>query len=94
MITTGGAQEKTYKLGNKNLFQLYTGSSQYLAGALQALKEKNPKPHIAFVYEDDPFTKAVVGAVRGFAKKQGDVDCRSTSPMPAPPPTSRRSSTR
>ena len=73
MITTGGALEKTYKLGNKNLFQLYTGSSQYLAGALQALKEKNSKPHIAFVYEDDPFSKAVVGAVRDSAKKQGDV---------------------
>ena len=26
MITTGGAVEKTYQLGNKNLFQLYTGS--------------------------------------------------------------------
>ena len=73
MITTGGALEKTYKLGNKNLFQLYTGSSQYLAGALLALKEKNPKPHVAFVYEDDPFSKAVVGAVRDTAKKQGDV---------------------
>ena len=73
MITTGGALEKTYKLGNKNLFQLYTGSSQYLTGALQALKEKNPKPHIAFVYEDDPFSKAVVQAVRDTAKKRGDV---------------------
>ena len=73
MITTGGALEKTYQLGNKNLFQLYTGSSQYLAGALLALKEKNPKPHVAFVYEDDPFSKSVVAAVRDTAKKEGDV---------------------
>jgi branched-chain amino acid transport system substrate-binding protein len=58
---------------NTRVQQLYTGSSQYLTGALQALKEKNPKPHIAFVYEDDPFSKAVVQAVRDTAKKQGDV---------------------
>src|SRR5262249_32710051 len=71
MITTGGALEKTYQLGNKNLFQLYTVASQYLAGALTALKEKNPNPRIAFVYEDDPFTKGVAGAVRDIAKNQG-----------------------
>jgi branched-chain amino acid transport system substrate-binding protein len=71
MITTGGALEKTYKLGNKHLFQIYTGSSQYLAGALQALLEKNPKPSVAFVYEDDPFSKAVATAVRNQAKQKG-----------------------
>jgi branched-chain amino acid transport system substrate-binding protein len=71
MITTGGALEKTYQLGNKHLFQLYTGSSQYLAGALKALLQKNPKPSIAFVYENDPFSKAVAGAVREQAKKAG-----------------------
>ena len=43
MITTGGAEEKTYRLGNKNLFQLYSGAAAYLAGAVAALKEKNPK---------------------------------------------------
>jgi len=69
MITTGGALEKTYQLGNKHLFQLYTGSSQYLAGALKALLEKDSKPSIAFVYENDPFSKAVAGAVREQAKK-------------------------
>src|ERR1700731_2912993 len=41
MITTGGAEEKTYLLGNKNLFQLYSPAKQYLAGAVAALKEKN-----------------------------------------------------
>ncbi len=71
MITTGGALEKTYKLGNKHLFQLYTGSSQYLAGALKALLKQNAKPSVAFVYEDDPFSKAVAGAVRNQAKKDG-----------------------
>jgi len=71
MITTGGAEEKTYKLGNKNLFQLYSGAGQYLAGAVAALKEKNPKARVAFVYEDDPFTKAVNGATKELAKQAG-----------------------
>ena len=30
MVTTGGALEKTYELGNKHLFQIYTGASNYL----------------------------------------------------------------
>src|SRR5215467_16235625 len=34
MLTTGGAEEKTYRLGNKNLFQVYSPAGQYLAGAL------------------------------------------------------------
>ena len=71
MVTTGGALEKTYQLGNKNLFQIYTGASQYLAGALQALREKNPNPRIAFVYEDDSFSKGVAAAVREVAKSIG-----------------------
>ena len=71
MLTTGGAEEKTYKLGNKNLFQVYSPAGQYLAGALQALKEKNPNPRIAFVYKDDPFSKAVAQVTRDLAKEQG-----------------------
>jgi len=71
MITTGGAEEKTYQLGNKNLFQLYSPANQYLAGAVAALKEKNPKANIAFVYQDDPFSKAVAQATDGLAKKAG-----------------------
>ena len=71
MITTGGAEEKTYLLGNKNLFQLYSPAKQYLAGALLALKEKNAKANIAFVYEDDPFTKALAQATREQAKQEG-----------------------
>ena len=93
MITTGGAEEKTYQLGNKNLFQLYSPAEQYLAGALQALKEKNPKPQVAFVYEDDPFTKAVAQSVRDSQRRRDDAG-RSTNPTPAAPPISARSSTR
>jgi branched-chain amino acid transport system substrate-binding protein len=69
MLTTGGAEEKPHRLGNKYLFQLYSPAGQYLAGALQALKEKNATARIAFVYEDDPFSKAVAQAVRELAKK-------------------------
>src|SRR5215468_7875230 len=71
MITTGGAEEKTYRLGNKNLFQIYSGAGQYLAGAVAALKEKNPNARVAFIYEDDPFTKAVNGATKELVKQAG-----------------------
>ena len=71
MLTTGGAEEKPYRLGNKYLFQVYSPADQYLKGALLALKEKNPKAKIAFVYEDDPFSKAVAQAVRAQAKQDG-----------------------
>jgi len=71
MLTTGGAEEKTYKLGNKNLFQVYSSAGLYLAGALQALKEKDPNAQIAFVYKDDPFSKAVLQATRELALKEG-----------------------
>jgi branched-chain amino acid transport system substrate-binding protein len=69
MLTTGAADEKTYELGNKNLFQIYSPAGQYLAGALQALKAKDPKAKIAFVYEDDPFSKAVAQATLALAKR-------------------------
>lgn len=71
MITTGGALEKTYELGNKHLFQIYTGASKYLSDALDALLQKDAHPRIAFIYEEDPFSKAVAGAVRDDAKKRG-----------------------
>ena len=71
MLTTGGAEEKTYQLGNKNLFQVYSPAGQYLAGALDALKEKNPKAQVAFIYKDDPFAKAVAQVPRDLAKRQG-----------------------
>jgi branched-chain amino acid transport system substrate-binding protein len=71
MLTTGGAEEKTYQLGNKNLFQVYSPAGQYLAGAVDALKEKNPKAQVAFIYKDDPFSKAVAQVTRDLAKRQG-----------------------
>jgi branched-chain amino acid transport system substrate-binding protein len=71
MITTGGAEEKTYELGNKYLFQLYSPANQYLAGAVAALKETNSNAKLAFVFEDDPFSKAVAQATVAQAKAAG-----------------------
>src|SRR5215831_20747943 len=64
MLTTGAAEEKTYKLGNKNLFQVYSSADLYLAGAIAAVKELNPKSQVALIYKDDPFSKAVLQSAR------------------------------
>lgn len=71
MLTTGAAEEKTYMLGNKHLFQLYSPAGQYLAGAIKVLGQENPNGKIAFVYEDDPFAKAVMVATRKLAEERG-----------------------
>src|SRR5690349_8494192 len=71
MLIGGGAEPKTYTLGNKYLFQCITQASYYLSGSIAALKEKNPQAKVAFVYSDDPFSKAVVAAAREQAKQAG-----------------------
>ena len=54
MITTGAALQKTYKLGNKHLFQIYTGTGGYLIGTLQALLEKNKHPRMQSILCTNP----------------------------------------
>ncbi len=71
MITTGASEDKTYQLGNKYLYEIYTPASAYLAGALDALKAVNPKARIAMAYADDGFAKAVATAARVYAKTIG-----------------------
>ncbi len=71
MLVGGGAEAKTYQLGNKYLFQCITPADYYLSGSVQALKEKSPHAKIAFVYSDDPFSKAVVAAARTQALAAG-----------------------
>ncbi len=71
MLTTGAAEEKTYKLGNKYLFQMFAPATQYLNTAIDALKAKDPKATIAFVYEDAAFSVAVVNPAKDYAQKQG-----------------------
>jgi branched-chain amino acid transport system substrate-binding protein len=71
MLTTGAAEAKTYELGNKYLFQLYSPADQYLATAMNIVKEKDPKAKIALVYSDDGFSKAVALASKKQAQEQG-----------------------
>ena len=71
MLTTGAAEEKTYKLGNKHLFQMFAPANEYLKIAIDALKAKDPKAAIAFVYEDNPFSVAVVTPAKAYAQQQG-----------------------
>jgi len=71
MLIGGGAEGKTYQLGNKYLFQCITPADYYLTGAIQALKERNAHAKVAFVYSDDPFSKAVVAAARTQAVQAG-----------------------
>ncbi len=71
MLIGGGAEPKTYQLGNKYLFQCITTADYYLSGSIQALKARNPHAKVAFVYSDDPFSKAVVAAAAKQAQEAG-----------------------
>ncbi|HEX6842933.1 MAG TPA: amino acid ABC transporter substrate-binding protein [Stellaceae bacterium] len=71
MVVTGGAEPKTYELGNKYLFQAITSADHYLSGAVDALHATNPGAKVALVYSDDPFSKAVVTAARAQALESG-----------------------
>lgn len=71
MLTTGAAEEKTYKLGNRYLFQMFAPASQYLKTAFDALKVVDPKASVAFVYEDAAFSTAVVTPARAYAQQLG-----------------------
>ena len=76
MMIGGGAEPKTYELGNKYLFEVITAADGYLANAVDALHAKNPQAKIAFVYSDDPFSKACVEAAREQAEG-GRAQCRA-----------------
>jgi len=73
MLTTGAADGETYKRGNYYLFQMFSFSpaTEYLKGALDALKTKDPKAALAFVYEDSSFPVSVVNSARAYAQQLG-----------------------
>jgi len=71
MLTTGAAEEKTYKLGNQHLYQMFAPATQYLTVALDALKAKDPKATVAFVNEDASFSVAVVTPAKAYAQQLG-----------------------
>lgn len=71
MVDGGAAEEKMFELGNKYLFQVITSASHYLTGSVETLAAKDPHAKVAFVYSDDPFSKAVVAAAEDQAKEAG-----------------------
>jgi branched-chain amino acid transport system substrate-binding protein len=71
MITTGAAEGKTYTLGNRYLFQLYTPADHYLASALDAVKKKDPGAKVALVYSNDGFSKAAAKGAKDHAEQIG-----------------------
>ena len=56
MLSTA-VDPKIFRLGNRNLFQMTTPSNRSFAGAIAALKARDPKARVALVYKDDPFTR-------------------------------------
>ncbi len=71
MLTTGAADPKPYTTGNKLLFQMFAPAGEYLVPALDALKAKDPKATIAFVYADDAFANPVIAGAKTYAQKIG-----------------------
>jgi branched-chain amino acid transport system substrate-binding protein len=71
MLTTGAAEPKTYTLGNHSLFQMFAPAPEYLKVAFDALKTKDPKATVAFVYEDASFSVAVVTPAKAYAQQLG-----------------------
>jgi branched-chain amino acid transport system substrate-binding protein len=71
MLIAGGAEPKTYTLGNKYLVQVLSSADHYLTGSINALESRAPQAKVALVYSDNPFSKAVATAAREQAKKSG-----------------------
>jgi len=71
MLTTGAAEGKTYTLGNKQLFQMYTPAKDYLKSALEVIKAKSPNAKIALTYSNNGFSTAVAKGAIANAKAMG-----------------------
>jgi branched-chain amino acid transport system substrate-binding protein len=65
------AEDKTYQLGNKALFQLYTPASHFTTTAMDVIKEKNPQSRAALIFSDDGFSKTVAVAASEDARRLG-----------------------
>ena len=72
MITTGAADDKTYKQGYTLVYQAYTPASAYLSGALDLLAQQDPSAkNIAVAYSTDSFSTSVVKALQTYAQGKG-----------------------
>ena len=93
LLTTGAADDATYKTGNTSLFQLYTPASLYMSSTVDMLKELNPDAKVALVHESDKFSTGVAEGIRPYLEANG-FEIVLEEDMPLIPQTSARSSTR
>jgi len=66
LITTGAADDATYKTGNTSLFQLYTPASLYMSSTVDMLKQLDPGAKIALVHESDKFSTSVAEGIKPY----------------------------
>jgi len=66
LITTGAADDSTYKTGNTSLFQLYTPGSLYMSSTVDMLKQLDPEAKVALVYEADKFSTSVAEGIKPY----------------------------
>ena len=71
MITTGAADDDTYKQGYTNIFQLYTPGSQYFLSSVDLLKTVEPDAKVAIAHENDKFSTSVVDGLKPYLESQG-----------------------
>jgi branched-chain amino acid transport system substrate-binding protein len=72
MITTGAADDATYKKGYTLVYQLYTPASRYLTGAVDLLAQQDSTiKKLAIVHENDKFSTSVGDAVKAYAEGKG-----------------------
>ena len=71
MITTGAADDDTYKTGNTSLFQLYTPASLYMSSTVDMLKQLDPEAKIALVHESDKFSTGVAEGIKPYLEDNG-----------------------
>lgn len=71
MITTGAADDDTYRQGYTGVFQLYTPGSRYFTSTVDLLKRLDPKAKIAVVHERDKFSSGVVAGLIPYAAARG-----------------------
>jgi branched-chain amino acid transport system substrate-binding protein len=72
MITTGAADDNTYKKGYTLVYQAYSPASHYLTGALDLLAKSNPEAKkIAVAYSTDNFSTSVAKALQAYAEGKG-----------------------
>ena len=66
LVTTGAADDSTYKTGNTSLFQLYTPGSLYMSSTVDMLKQLDPEAKVALVYEADKFSTSVAEGIKPY----------------------------